>query len=82
VLVSAVLWCCLKVEQGTPFERWYSGKDSPLPQEPEAVAMFEAASATLTAVGYEHYEVGRPWSCFQKGNCQFIPHEPCWLLAV
>lgn len=47
----------LQVEQGTPFARWYSGQDSPLPQEPEAVHMFEAAAATLTAAGYEHYEV-------------------------
>jgi oxygen-independent coproporphyrinogen-3 oxidase len=52
--------CCLccQVEEGTPFARWFSGEGSPLPKEPEAVAMFEAASATLTAAGYEHYEVG------------------------
>lgn len=51
-----------QVEQGTPFARWYGQEagtqNSPLPQEPEAVAMFEAASATLAAAGYEHYEVG------------------------
>jgi coproporphyrinogen III oxidase-like Fe-S oxidoreductase len=49
---------CCQVEEGTPFARWFSGEGSPLPKEPEAVAMFEAASATLTAAGYEHYEVG------------------------
>ncbi|KAF6248357.1 radical SAM enzyme [Scenedesmus sp. NREL 46B-D3] len=47
----------LQVEEGTPFARWFSGDGSPLPKEPEAVAMFEAASATLTAAGYEHYEI-------------------------
>lgn len=47
----------LQVEEGTPFARWFSGEGSPLPKEPEAVAMFEAASATLTAAGYEHYEI-------------------------
>jgi coproporphyrinogen III oxidase-like Fe-S oxidoreductase len=50
----------VQVEEGTPFDRWYGGKQegqSLLPPEPAAVAMFEAASATLTAAGYEHYEV-------------------------
>ncbi|KAF6249263.1 hypothetical protein COO60DRAFT_985055 [Scenedesmus sp. NREL 46B-D3] len=50
-------FACCKVEEGTPFARWFSGDGSPLPKEPEAVAMFEAASATLTAAGYEHYEI-------------------------
>jgi oxygen-independent coproporphyrinogen-3 oxidase len=48
-----------KVEAGTPFARWYSGPESPLPHEPEAARMFELATATLTAAGYEHYEVLR-----------------------
>jgi coproporphyrinogen III oxidase-like Fe-S oxidoreductase len=55
--VCAVCCAAVQIEQGTPFARWYSGQGSPLPQEPEAVAMFEAASATLTAAGYQHYEV-------------------------
>lgn len=47
----------LQVEEGTPFARWYTGENSPLPREPDAVAMFELASALLTGAGYEHYEV-------------------------
>jgi hypothetical protein len=48
-----------QVEEGTPFARWYPPGTSPLlPPEGEAAAMFELASSTLAAAGYEHYEVG------------------------
>ena len=48
----------LQVEEGTPFARWYTAGKSPLPDEGQAVAMYQMASRILTAAGYEHYEVG------------------------
>ena len=75
----------VQVEQGTPFERWYAGQDSPLPKEPEAVAMFEAAVSTLTAAGYQHYEVGSAGhtlpcmhECMHECHatlCHAMPHQ-------
>lgn len=61
-LQAPVCLCNLarQVEEGTPFARWYTGENTPLPKEPDAVAMFELASALLTGAGYEHYEV---WFC-------------------
>jgi oxygen-independent coproporphyrinogen-3 oxidase len=70
------IWCYVQVEAGTPFARWYSGQDSPLPQEPDAVAMFEAASATLTAAGYEHYEVSRPSGHHLRHRLQYSVLSP------
>jgi oxygen-independent coproporphyrinogen-3 oxidase len=47
----------LTIESGTRFGRWYRPGDTPLPSEAETVEMYHEAIATLTAAGYEHYEI-------------------------
>lgn len=47
----------LQVEEGTPFARWYTPGEGPLPREEDAAEMFRDASSALRAAGYEHYEV-------------------------
>lgn len=49
--------CCEQVEEGTPFERWQSEGKLSLPQEDDGASMLCAASETLRAAGFEHYEV-------------------------
>lgn len=50
--------CWSQVEEGTPFARWFTPGESPLPQDADAAAMYSTASALLQDAGYEHYEVG------------------------
>jgi coproporphyrinogen III oxidase-like Fe-S oxidoreductase len=52
-----VVITCLQVEEGTPFARWYQPGKKPLPDDDAAWQMYAAASTTLRAAGYEHYEV-------------------------
>mmetsp|Transcript_7010 Transcript_7010/g.25857 ORF Transcript_7010/g.25857 Transcript_7010/m.25857 type:complete len:518 (+) Transcript_7010:119-1672(+) len=47
----------LQVEAGTSFGKWYTESTAPLPTEESTVSMYIAASETLQAAGYEHYEV-------------------------
>lgn len=47
----------LTLEPGTRFERLYAGGKLDLPDEDDELAMYEQAITTLTAAGYEHYEV-------------------------
>ena len=47
----------LQVEEGTPFARWYTPGEGPLPREEDAAEMFRDASRALRDAGYEHYEV-------------------------
>lgn len=54
---AGVFLIALQVEEGTPFARWYEAGAKPLPQEEDAAAMYCAAVSTLTAAGFEHYEV-------------------------
>lgn len=46
-----------QVEEGTPFARWYQPGKKPLPDDDAAWQMYAAASTTLRAACYEHYEV-------------------------
>lgn len=47
----------LTLEPGTRFERLRAGGKLDLPDEDAELAMYEDALATLTAAGYEHYEI-------------------------
>lgn len=47
----------LQIEEGTPFAKWYSPGDAPLPPDGDAAEMYADAVRLLTAAGYEHYEV-------------------------
>ena len=47
----------LQVEAGTAYSKWYEAGVQPLPSEEDAAAMYRAASRTLQAAGFEHYEV-------------------------
>lgn len=61
--------CAVQVEEGTPFARWYAGSPA-LPQEPDAVTMYELASSTLASAGYAHYEVRRGASSAARSSTQ------------
>lgn len=47
----------LTIEEGTPFSHSYPADSPLLPDEDVSADMFEVADATLTAAGYEHYEL-------------------------
>lgn len=47
----------LIVEAGTPFSRQYEPGVKPLPSDELAAEMYRAAQRTLTANGFEHYEI-------------------------
>ncbi len=47
----------LTVEPGTSFDRWYKPGAAPLPTDAMTAQMYRLAQQTLTAAGYEHYEI-------------------------
>ncbi len=47
----------LTVEPGTVFHRRYHAGDAPLPPDDATTTMYRWTQATLTAAGYDHYEI-------------------------
>lgn len=47
----------LQLEDSTPFARWYTEGEGPLPSEPLAADLFRMASRELQGAGYSHYEI-------------------------
>lgn len=47
----------LTIEPGTVFERRYQPGSDPLPSDQATAQMYRCAAQTLTAAGYEHYEI-------------------------
>lgn len=47
----------LTIEPGTVFERRYQPGSDPLPSDETTAQMYRCAAQTLTAAGYEHYEI-------------------------
>ncbi len=47
----------LVMEEATPFYEWWKAGELPLPSEDTEADMFHYAIETLTARGYEHYEI-------------------------
>jgi putative oxygen-independent coproporphyrinogen III oxidase len=47
----------LTVEPGTVFEHRYHPGEAPLPTDEATTAMYRLTQATLTAAGYDHYEI-------------------------
>ncbi len=47
----------LTIESETAFGRWYQPGDAPLPSDDHTAAFYRLAQATLTAAGYDHYEI-------------------------
>ncbi len=47
----------LIVEAQTPFAKQYKPGDTPLPSDENTAQMYRIAQQTLTAAGYEHYEI-------------------------
>lgn len=47
----------LTVEPGTPFSRQYKPGSTPLPSDEMTAEMYRTAQRTLTAAGFEHYEI-------------------------
>ncbi|MGD1853620.1 MAG: radical SAM family heme chaperone HemW [Leptolyngbyaceae cyanobacterium] len=47
----------LTIEPQTPFGKQYQPSESPLPSEAATVNMYQLTQRTLTAAGYDHYEI-------------------------
>lgn len=47
----------LTIESETAFGRWYQPGSAPLPSDDHTAAFYRLAQATLTAAGYDHYEI-------------------------
>ncbi|CBJ30711.1 coproporphyrinogen III oxidase [Ectocarpus siliculosus] len=47
----------LQVEAGTPFGRWFSPGEAPLPEDETCADMYRTASGVLGQAGYDHYEI-------------------------
>lgn len=47
----------LTIEPNTSFDRWYKPGAAPLPTDEMTAQMYRLAQQTLTAAGYEHYEI-------------------------
>lgn len=47
----------LTLETGTAFDRYYQAGNHPLPTDETTAEMYRLAQQTLTASGYEHYEI-------------------------
>jgi putative oxygen-independent coproporphyrinogen III oxidase len=47
----------LIIEAQTPFAKQYKPGDTPLPSDENTAQMYRIAQQTLTAAGYEHYEI-------------------------
>jgi hypothetical protein len=67
-----------QVEAGTPFARWFSVGEAPLPSHDDAAEMYEKASSMLRAAGYEHYEV----SNYAKPGHRCAHNEVYWKVKV
>ncbi len=64
----------LTIEAGTKFGRIYQPGSSPLPTEETTVDMYTLAIQTLTAAGYEHYEI----SNFAQNDYQCRHNRVYW----
>lgn len=47
----------LTLETGTAFDRYYQAGETPLPNDETSAGMYRLAQTTLTAAGYQHYEI-------------------------
>jgi putative oxygen-independent coproporphyrinogen III oxidase len=64
----------LIVEAQTPFAKQYQPGDKPLPSDENTAQMYRIAQQTLTAAGYEHYEI----SNYAKPDCQCRHNLTYW----
>lgn len=68
----------LTIEPGTAFQRWYRPGVAPLPTEESTAEMYRMAQRTLTAAGYQHYEISnyaKPgYQC--RHNCVYWRNRP------
>ncbi|MDJ0702315.1 MAG: radical SAM family heme chaperone HemW [Leptolyngbyaceae cyanobacterium MO_188.B28] len=64
----------LTIEPQTAFGRWYEPGAQPLPSDELTANMYRLAQRTLTAAGYEHYEI----SNYAKPGCQCRHNRTYW----
>lgn len=64
----------LTVEEGTPYERWQVREPAAFPDDDAGADMYAMAIDTLTAAGYEHYEI----SNFAKPAHRCAHNENYW----
>ena len=69
----------LVMEEATPFYEWWQASELHLPSEDTEADMFQYTIETLTAHGYEHYEIcnfARP-NYYAKHNLVYWDNQPC-----
>ena len=69
----------LVMEEATPFYEWWQAGELHLPSEDTEADMFQYTIETLTAHGYEHYEIcnfARP-NYYAKHNLVYWDNQPC-----
>lgn len=57
-----------QVEAGTPFGKWFTAGEAPLPEDQTCADMYRTASKVLGRAGYDHYEVKQPASCLHSSS--------------
>ena len=69
----------LVMEEATPFYEWWQASELHLPSEDTEADMFQYTIETLTAHGYNHYEIcnfARP-NHFARHNLVYWNNQPC-----
>ncbi|MGC1308849.1 MAG: radical SAM family heme chaperone HemW [Phormidesmis sp.] len=70
----------LIVEPQTTFARYYTPGEAPLPSDDHTATMYRMAQETLTASGYDHYEIcnyAKPGYAAQH-NLTYWKNQPCY----
>eukprot|EP00891_Asterochloris_glomerata_P001723 jgi/Astpho2/1723/Aster-x1027 len=72
----------LQVEQGTLFAKWYQPGAQPLPSDDTSAQMYRAASRSLQAAGFEHYELSNYAKPGMRHNMMYWQHGPFYAFGL